>query len=85
MTGPDWRTPGPARTMKHRTFTIEPPMKPYLATTGTIFTLIAAAHIWRMIGESTALARDPWFLLLTVLAAALAVWAWRLFRVASRS
>ena len=59
-------------------------MKPYLATTGTIFTLVTAAHIYRMIGESTALAKDPWFLALTALAAGLAVWAWRLLRLATK-
>ena len=50
-------------------------MKAYLITTGSVFTLIALAHIWRVISESAALARDPWFILLTVLAAALyAAW-----------
>jgi hypothetical protein len=60
-------------------------MKPYLITTGTIFTLITAAHVWRVIAESTALARDPWFVLLTVLAAGLSVWAWRLLRKTART
>jgi len=62
-----------------------PAMKAYLITTGTVFTLVTAAHVWRAIAESTALARDPWFILLTVFAAALSVWAWRLLRVATRS
>jgi len=60
-------------------------MRAYLITTGTVFTLVTAAHIWRVIAESAALARDPWFILLTVLTGALAVWAWRLLRVAVRS
>jgi len=60
-------------------------MTAYLITTGTVFTLVTAAHIWRAISESAALARDPWFILLTVLAAALSVWAWRLLRVTMRS
>jgi hypothetical protein len=60
-------------------------MKPYLITTGTIFTLITAAHVWRVIAESAALARDPWFVLLTVLAAGLSVWAWRLLRKTART
>jgi len=60
-------------------------MKAYLITTGSVFTLVEAAHIWRVISESAALARDPWFILLTVLAAALSVWAWRLLRVTTRS
>ena len=62
-----------------------PAMKAYLITTGTVFTLVTAAHVWRAISESAALARDPWFILLTVLAAALSVWAWRLLRVTTRS
>jgi hypothetical protein len=60
-------------------------MRAYLITTGTVFTLVAAAHIWRVISESGALARDPWFILLTLLAAALSVWAWRLLRETTRS
>ena len=59
-------------------------MKAYLITTGTVFTLVTAAHIWRAISESTTLARDPWFIMLTVLTAALSLWAWRLLR-ATRS
>lgn len=53
-------------------------MKPFLLVTGVIFALIVAAHIWRIIAESHALAREPWFMLLTVLAAGMSVWAFRL-------
>ena len=53
-------------------------MRAYLVTTGTIFALIVLAHVWRVIAESTTLARDPWFVALTLLAAGLSVWAWRL-------
>ena len=60
-------------------------MKAYLITTGTVFTLVTLAHIWRAIAESSALARDPWFVLLTVMAAGLSVWAWRLLRTSARS
>ena len=55
-------------------------MKAYLATTGTIFALIVIAHVWRVIGESRALAHDPWFLLITILAAGLSFWGFRLLR-----
>jgi hypothetical protein len=55
-------------------------MRAYLVTTGTVFGLITAAHVWRVAMESRALARDPWFLLVTLLAAALCVWAFRLLR-----
>ena len=60
-------------------------MKAYLITTGSVFTLVTAAHVWRAISESAALARDPWFILLTAFAAALSVWAWRLLRATTRS
>ena len=53
-------------------------MKAYLITTGTVFGLIALAHIWRIFEEGSRLAKEPWFLLLTLAAAALSVWAWRL-------
>lgn len=55
-------------------------MKAYLASTGTIFGLITLAHVWRIVAESAALARDPWFVLLTAIAAAFSVWAFRLLR-----
>ena len=55
-------------------------MKAYLATTGTIFGLVVVAHVWRVAEESRALAGDPTFLGLTIAAAALCVWAFRLLR-----
>lgn len=55
-------------------------MKAYIATTGTIFGLITGVHIWRAIGESPHLATEPWFILLTAVAAALCLWALRLLR-----
>ena len=60
-------------------------MKAYLITTATVFGLIAVAHIWRIVGESTALLREPWFVLLTALAAGLCLWALRLLRSTSMS
>jgi hypothetical protein len=60
-------------------------MKAYLLTTGTVFTLITVAHIWRVVSESTRLARDPGFVLLTIFAAGLSVWAWRLLRQTTRA
>lgn len=52
-------------------------MKAYVITTGIVFALLTAAHVWRIVVEGTHLARDPWYLLITVLTALLAVWAWR--------
>jgi hypothetical protein len=55
-------------------------MRTYLITTGVLFALLALVHLWRVIGESASLARDPWFLIITAAAAALSVWAFRLLR-----
>ncbi len=59
-------------------------MKAYLITTGTVFGLIALAHVARVLVERP-LATDPWFVLLTLVAAGLSVWAWRLLRGSSRA
>jgi hypothetical protein len=53
-------------------------MRAYVVTTGFIFALIVAAHIWRMIAESPSLATDPAYLALTLAAGLLAAWAARL-------
>ena len=60
-------------------------MKAYLLTTGTVFGLITAAHIWRVMAESGALAKDPWFILITALSAGLCIWALRLLRLTART
>jgi hypothetical protein len=60
-------------------------MKTYVITTGTVFGLITLAHIWRLVAEQPRLATDPWFVLITVIAAALSIWAWRLVWLASRA
>jgi hypothetical protein len=59
-------------------------MKAYVITTGAVFGLVTLAHIWRIVAEEPHLARDPWFILITVVAAALCLWAWRLLRLLSR-
>jgi hypothetical protein len=59
-------------------------MKAYLITTGTVFGLITLAHMWRVLAEGPHLATAPVFVLLTVAAAALCFWAWRLLRHSSR-
>ena len=53
-------------------------MKAYIMTTGAVFGLVTLAHIWRVIEEGPRLATEPWYVLLTVAAAALFVWAVRL-------
>ena len=54
-------------------------MKAYLITTGALFALITVAHVWRAVVESQ-LATDPWYVLLTLAVASLAVWAAVLLR-----
>ena len=54
-------------------------MRIYVIATGVIFGLITIAHVWRMFVEPH-MAREPWFLLLTVVSAALCLLAWRVAR-----
>lgn len=55
-------------------------MKAYVATTGVIFGLIVIAHIWRAAEEGIAMAKDPAYIALTLAAAALSFWSWRVFK-----
>ncbi len=57
-------------------------MKAYVMTTGTVFGLIALAHLLRIVAEGQRLATDPFFVLLTAAAAALCLWASRLLWIA---
>jgi hypothetical protein len=56
-------------------------MRAYFITTGTVFGLIVVAHIWRVIGEGPALAKDPFYILMTVAAMTLTLWVWRVLRI----
>jgi len=58
-------------------------MKAYLITTGTVFALLVVLHVWRLIVEGGHLLTDPFFWLITGVAAALSAWAWSLLRHAS--
>jgi len=60
-------------------------MKAYVITTGAVFALLTLAHLLRIIVEWPHLAKDPLFLLITVAAGGLCVWAWRLLRLSTRS
>lgn len=59
-------------------------MKAYLLTTGGLFAVLALAHVARTIAEASRLNTDPGFIVegpgIGILAAAIAVWAWRLLR-----
>ena len=59
-------------------------MKAYVMTTGAVFGLLTLAHIWRIVAEGPHLATNPSFVLITVAAATLCVWAWRLLWLSSR-
>jgi hypothetical protein len=52
-------------------------MKAYVTTTGALFTLLVLVHVWRAIAEGPSMLKDPFYILVTVACAALAVWAWR--------
>ena len=64
-------------------------MKAYLITTGSLFGLMTAVHIWRAIAEWNGKAVEPLFLLgmgaLVVLPGALSWWAWWLLRNSNRA
>jgi hypothetical protein len=51
--------------------------------TGLVFGLLTVAHVWRMLVE-TDMARNPWYILITLAAAALCLWACRLLWRAGR-
>jgi hypothetical protein len=55
-------------------------VKAYVITTGAIFGLIVVAHVWRIVVEGPALAKDPTYILLTVAAGALCFWSWRVLK-----
>jgi hypothetical protein len=52
-------------------------MKTYVTLTGVVFGLITLAHVWRAIAEGPRVL-NPWWILITIVTAALSVWAFRL-------
>jgi len=55
-------------------------MKAYVATTGVLFALLVLVHVWRAVEEGQHLAKDPAYIVITALAAAMAFWAWLVLR-----
>jgi hypothetical protein len=55
-------------------------MRAYVMTTGVLFGLVVLVHLWRMIEERRSLATDPGFLVITLAAAGMCVWAWQVLR-----
>lgn len=58
-------------------------MKVYVMTTGTLFGLLTVMHLLRILQEGH-LATDPLFILITVAAGCLSLWAWRLLRLSAQ-
>lgn len=54
-------------------------VRAYIITTGVAFALLTLAHIGRGFAE-THLAKEPLFILITIISLALCLWAWRLFK-----
>ena len=54
-------------------------MKAYVITTCMIFGLITVAHVWRGFVE-TNLVKEPWYIITTLLGAALSIWGARLWQ-----
>jgi hypothetical protein len=62
----------------------EASMRAYVITSGVIFGLLVLAHLLRILEEGPHLARDPSYVLVTLAAAALCVWAFRVLRMSAR-
>jgi hypothetical protein len=58
-------------------------MKTYVITTGAVFGLLTVAHVWRVFLEPH-LAKEPWFILFTLIAFALSLWSWFAIKRSSR-
>lgn len=59
-------------------------MKAYVMTTGVLFGLLTIAHVLRAVEEGSHLAREPFFVVVTLLAAGLSAWALRLVTLSKR-
>jgi len=55
-------------------------VRAYVMTTGVIFFLLVIAHVWRMFAESWRLAREPEYIVITLIALGLSIWALRVLR-----
>lgn len=55
-------------------------MKAYVITTGAMFALLVLVHVWRAVEEGPQLATRPEYIVVTAIAAAMCLWAWRVFR-----
>jgi hypothetical protein len=55
-------------------------MRAYVITSGVIFALLVVAHIARVAMEGPHVLTDAFFVIATLIAGALAAWAWRVAR-----
>ena len=53
-------------------------MKAYVMISGALFGLVTLAHVLRIVEEGPHLVTNPWWMLITAVAAALCAWACRL-------
>ena len=60
-------------------------MRAYLITTGIVFALLVGMHVAKVFAEGAQLMKSPFFILLTLIAAGLSVWAWWLLGRSLRS
>jgi len=60
-------------------------MKAYVIIAGAVFGLLTLAHIWRVVEEGAHLATEPWYVLVTIAAAGLCLWALRVLWRSPRS
>jgi len=58
-------------------------MKTYVVITGALFALLTGVHIWRFLVERS-VGTDPFFMSVTAISTALAIWAARLVARAPR-
>ena len=54
-------------------------MRSYIAVTGVLFVLLAGIHVARVVAEPD-VARQPFFIVVTLVAVGMAAWAATLFR-----
>jgi hypothetical protein len=59
-------------------------MKAYVITSGAVFGLLTLAHLLRIMAEGLHLAKDSLYVLITLAAASLCFWAWRVLRLSKR-
>ena len=55
-------------------------MRRYLLISGILFGLLALVQVARIAIETISVARDPYFLVSTLITAGFAIWAWKLMR-----